>query len=101
MKECFAAGRAPGNENAACRGVHQAHHAIQRQVLRHETPKDHLEEILGDRRNLVRLCAKHHEWVTNHRIHFTRDELPESVEEFAAEHGLLWRLDHDYGAGTT
>ena len=103
MKECFAWGKWPEgasvsaihNGAARCEGVHQLHHIIKQQVLRREMPK--LGLVLGDRRNMVRVCSRHHELLTNARIHFTRDELPESVEEFAAEHGLEWRLAHDYG----
>ena len=97
MKECFAAGRAPGNESAACEGVHQAHHWIKQQVLGREIPKERLEEALGDRRGVSRVCDKHHQWISNHRIRFTREELPESVEGFADEHRLGWVLDFYYG----
>ena len=105
MTECFLEGRAPEGEAAysdalrgQCEGIHQWHHCLKQQVLRREI-KGHLALLvaLADHRNLMRLCSKHHEWVTGARIHFTRDELPESVEEFASEFGLTWRLDHDYG----
>ena len=105
MTECFLEGRVPegrlrsdGRPRGTCEGVHQWHHIIKQQVLRREI-KDHLALLvaLTDRRNLMRLCDKHHQWVTGARIHFTRDELPASVEEFASEFGLEWALDRYYG----
>jgi len=42
-------------------------------------------------------CRKHHHQFDNGFIKVTRDEIPRDTEEFAAEHGLEWSLDRDYG----
>ena len=44
-------------------------------------------------------CRHHHErshWASTPAL--TRSQLPESVESFAREHDLQYRLDADYGA---
>ena len=105
MKECYAQGLAPegamnypGAPLSRCEGVHDWHHVLKRQVLTRELKgTGRMVEALADRRNLVRVCRKHHEWLTGCRIHLSREDLPASVEEFAAEHNLEWALDRYYG----
>jgi hypothetical protein len=51
-----------------------------------------LDDILGDTRNRVFLCTRHHELVTNGRL---KVELPPSVWRFAEEFGLTAQLEND------
>lgn len=51
-----------------------------------------LDQLLGDPRNRVWLCKRHHELVTNHRLKVV---LPESVWVFAREYGLEGMLEND------
>lgn len=51
-----------------------------------------LDDILGDTRNRIWLCSRHHELVTNGRL---KVQLPESVWLFAAEFGLTAQLEND------
>lgn len=56
------------------------------------------EEQVFDPRCWMYGCRKHHEmshWARTPPL--DRRDLPESVEEFAQEHGLEYRLDADYG----
>ena len=111
-------------ESPECRGRLEWHHAIKQQRIRREfkwgawarpqytlpgpgawvpahrsepVTRSHataltLDDILGDTRNRVWLCSFHHEKVTNGRL---KVELPESVWEFAREHGLEAQLEND------
>lgn len=57
-----------------------------------------LHRIKTDERNYcVPVCFGHHMDLEAKRWYLRRHELPESVEEFAAEYGLGWYLDRTYG----
>jgi hypothetical protein len=56
-----------------------------------------LDQVLWDPRNGVPAGRWHHERVEQARIRIPRALLPPAAEEFAAELGLAWRLDHDCG----
>jgi hypothetical protein len=51
-----------------------------------------LASILGDGRNRIWLCDRHHQLVTNARIYIPRSAM-QSVEEFARDYGLEGWLD--------
>jgi hypothetical protein len=76
-----------------CEGVLQAHHAITAQSLR----KAGLREHLTDPRVGAAVCYRHHRRHHNRAEPLKRAMLPMRVEEFAAEHGLVWLLDRYYG----
>jgi hypothetical protein len=99
-----------------CHGVLEWHHAVKQQRIKRAfphgaiwglswhpatrySPVTHgspvtrtLDDILGDTRNRVWLCSRHHELVTNGRLEI---ELPESVWEFAADFGFTAGLEND------
>lgn len=57
-----------------------------------------LAEMLMDPRNGVPACRRHHDLLERRLVVPTRAELPVGVEEFAAEVGMVWSLERDYGA---
>jgi hypothetical protein len=78
-------------------GVLDAHHVIRKALLRVEFPLGALDQIVWDARNGVPVGRWHHDQVENARARIPRSVMPAGVEEFAAELGLGWRLDRDYG----
>lgn len=115
---CFFAGvRGVG----PCEGRLVRAHLIPKQVIRREVvtlrsgstygrwPVDtaqraELARILWDERVIVPCCggitgcSGHHGALDTARtLRIARAELPEGVESFAAEYGLLWWLDREYG----
>lgn len=56
-----------------------------------------LDLILWDTRCWTPMCRRHHADFDNYRFRITRSELPAMVEEFAAEYGLMYRLDSLFG----
>ena len=119
---CFFAGR-PGA--GPCDGRLVRAHLIPKQVLRREVvsarskgptgrwPIDtaqraELARILWDERVIVPVCggamgnAGHHGALDTARtLRIARAELPAAVEEFAAELGLTWWLEREYGQIST
>lgn len=118
MGSCFFAGvRGAG----PCSGRLVRAHLIPKQVIRREVvsarskgptgrwPIDtaqraELARILWDERVIAPVCgglmgnAGHHGALDTARtLRIARAELPEGVEFFAAEYGLLWWLDREYG----
>ena len=79
----------------ACQGEVQLCHLIKQQRLRdYHVP----EEAIWDQRVLVPGCERHHNALDKTRtLRVPRVALPPEVEEYAAEHQLLWSLDRDYG----
>lgn len=54
------------------------------------------KQVQDDR--FIRLgCRKHHHQFDQGFISITRDEVPRETEEAAAEYGVTWSLDRDYG----
>ena len=104
---CFAA----PHSSEPCSGPDELHHVLKQQTIRSRlrtTLRDLRiadrkayerieDEALGDIRNMVVCCNLHHQRITNARIKFTRDVVPESVERFARDHGLEPALDREYG----
>lgn len=63
-----------------------------------EVERRTLKMLLRDIRNRQWLCGLfHHGQVEQRILKFDRSELDECVEEFAAEFGMIWSLDRDYG----
>lgn len=89
---CFFAPFFPG---VRCSGPwDRCHLGLDKQFLRLQGLDD---EAIWDERIWRPGCRGHHErshWPT---FHMERADLPASVEEFAAEYGLGWRLDRDLG----
>lgn len=75
-----------------CRGPLQLCHLIDKQRLR---ANGVTEDDIWDERVVVNGCEHHHGAVPKGDI--PRDELPPGLEEYAAEHGLTWSLDRDFG----
>jgi hypothetical protein len=115
VSRCFFHDFAPAGLRE-CYGPVQAHHAIKEQTIRRLFPKPPLyatdEEIRElkkrqreaerDPRVLLNVCKRHHDaWHSHRRDEFslTRDDLPEGLELFAAEHGLEHELDRQFGVG--
>lgn len=105
-----------GSEHGPCSGRIQWHHVYPKSRLKKQfkygafrfsaagnrfypasrhtaDPELTLDDILGDPRNRMWLCAEgHHEPVTNHRLH---PSVPDSVWEFCADFGLTAELEND------
>lgn len=93
MSACIAKGRA----HCDCDGRLEEHHLIPQQRIKREHKSAvaahrrggpqpwGLARALGDRRNLVRICKRHHELVTNHILWLEREDLPAGAWAFAAE----------------
>ena len=103
MDACVFLGRA----ETPCDGRIQLHHVLPRQLIRSryrsaayngkqfDVP---LTKVLGDKRNLVPLCWRHHQLVEGRRIYLEPDDLPENFMDFAAElnlTGFVWRWRPD------
>jgi hypothetical protein len=63
-----------------------------------------LQQLIDDERSWVPCCggiagvSGHHGMLdTSRKLRIARAELPPAVEEFAAELGLVWWLDREYG----
>lgn len=75
--------------------IDRAHIGFRKQTLKRAglTPEE-----VWDRRVWRYSCRKHHEmshWASTPSL--TRQQLPESVEQYADEKGLTYRLDADFG----
>lgn len=86
-----------------CDGQLRKCHLIPKQLIGREVGKQ--RKHLWDPRVLVDGCGGptgiggHHGQLDYSRtLRIPRDMLPAAVEEFAAEHGLTWWLDREYGA---
>lgn len=102
---CWAAERLPGA--GPCSGRLIKAHLIPKEFLKRElrarfggtVPR----AVLWDPRVWVPMCggpvglSGHHGKVDGKQLRIPRRMLPPELEEFAREHGLAWRLDHDYG----
>jgi hypothetical protein len=98
-----------------CQGRYQLHHVIPRQTVKGQYSYWHglteqmrteralpatlplLEQALLDGRNLLPICVRHHEMVTNHRIYVTLAMLPTGCREWAEEVGVGWYIDRFIG----
>jgi hypothetical protein len=92
MSACIAAGR-----HCPCEGRLQEHHVIAQQWIKREHKSAKAEQrrggpapwgvsrVLADRRNLIRICKRHHELVEQRILYLAADELPAGVWAFAAE----------------
>jgi hypothetical protein len=118
MSRCFLKSFAPAGMRE-CDGPVQGHHVIKQQTIKRAMKdseptrgfapdyvirayKQRLGDVLSDRRNLLQCCKRHHDmWHSHRRSEFslTRDDLPEGLELFAAEHGLEHELDRQFGVG--
>lgn len=82
----------------ACEGRFDRAHLIPKQRLRLELGKK--RDTAESERDLLTVwaCRRHHHLLDQARkLRIPRDRLPESVEQFAADHGLVWWLDTEYG----
>jgi hypothetical protein len=94
-------GRMERGAMPACDGRLRKAHLIRRQVLEREAP----DADPWDPRVWVFACggpmgnAGHHGMLdAGHRLlRIPRDAIPPGTEAFAAEHGLTWWLDREYG----
>jgi hypothetical protein len=99
--ECFFASL-PGA--GSCDGRLRRVHLIPRQLLKREFGPSLGEKLAEDPRTWVPGCgggmgiSGHHGMLDYSRtLRVPRGRLPEGVEEFAAQHGLSWWLDREYG----
>lgn len=94
---CYFAGKG----GFSCIAPVDPHHIIKRQTIRGQVSRgawlEDYAHILHDSRNIIPVCRQHHANWHNARFTVARSELPESVEQFAAEYGLTWALDREYG----
>ena len=58
------------------------------------------KEQANDPRILRPICRKHHHQFDFGKLDLTRAQLPPSVEEYAKEHGLVHKLNREYGLRT-
>lgn len=56
-----------------------------------------LDLVVWDERCWTWMCRKHHSDFDAHLFRIARTDLPACLEEYAAEHFLMSRLDHDFG----
>lgn len=77
---------------------------LQRTEDRYELPYRSLTDLVNDPRSWVPMCGgitgsgAHHGRVDYSRtLRIPRSMIPAATEEFAAEIGLLWYLDREYG----
>jgi hypothetical protein len=96
---CWVAFNVPGC--GPCDGPLVRAHLIKQQTIRREAGKQHV----WDDRVWVPCCGGptgvggHHGQLDYARsLRIPRSALPVMVEEFAAEHGLTWWLEREYGA---
>ena len=78
-----------------CSGHVDRMHWIPKQRLRHRGLS---AEEVWDRRIWDYGCRRHHHLFDNGFINLGREQLPAKVEDYAAEKGLGWSLDRDYGS---
>src|SRR2546421_10685045 len=71
----------------------RAHLGLTKQFLRRKG----LSAVCRDPRIWRWCCRAAHHRLDNGFIRLKREDLPASVEDFADEFGLSWRLDRDYG----
>lgn len=95
-----------------CGGRMEKAHLIKQQVIRKEIWNQQVElrEMLGENGAGILLwdarvwrpaCHTHHFHLDeSKRIRLTRQQLPASVEEYAAEYGISWWLEKTYGPTT-
>ena len=77
-----------------CEGRYdRAHIGLSQQFLSQQG----LHGLTCDPRLYRYCCRASHHRLDNGFIRLSRSDLPASVEAFAQEHDLLWRLDRDYG----
>jgi hypothetical protein len=79
-------------EDPICEARLQAHHIIPQQTLRKHGHGDKL----GDRRNWVYLCRRHHRRHHSGHQRLPREALRQETLDFAEETGLSWYLDRHY-----
>lgn len=102
LMECFFA------HLGGCEGRLVQAHLIPKQRIRREVlhllPHDvEAHTVLWDPRCWAWMCGGisklggHHGAFDAKQIDLHRDDLPEGLEEFAAEYGLTWSLEADYG----
>ena len=105
---CFFAGLG----GIVCQGPTDLHHVIPRGTIKRRFPFGALEDgtpatrlqqprtpqldLIQDRRNLQPVCRAHHANHHNARFSITRERLPESVEDFAAQFGFVPWLERTY-----
>lgn len=77
--------------------VDLCHVGLQKQTLRQAGLT---EEQVWDPRIWRYGCRHHHERSHWPSFRLTREQLPESVEQFADDHGLGHRLERDFGPRT-
>ena len=53
--------------------------------------------VVWDSRVWVPACRAHHHRFDMRFFNLKRDQLPPAIEDFAAEHRLVWSLRRDYG----
>lgn len=102
MRErCFFAG---WPDAGPCDGRLVCAHLIPRQLLKREG----FSAYIHDSRSFVPCCggitgcSGHHGMLDHSRkLRIPRDKLPPAVEDFAAELGLTWYLDREYGPRTS
>lgn len=87
--------------DAPCDGKLRKCHLIAKQTIKREVGKQHM----WDDRSWVWGCGGpmgnggHHGMLDYSRtLRIERDRLPAAVEAFAAEHGIGWWLDREYGS---
>lgn len=97
---CWIAMNVPGC--GPCDGYLVRAHLIKKQTIRREVGPEHV--YIWDDRVWVPACGGptgvggHHGQLDFSRsLRIPRDAIPVMVEEFAAEHGLLWWLSREYG----
>jgi hypothetical protein len=93
--------------DARCDGQLVRAHLIARQrIVREVTkrlPKEEAFQIIWDPRVWVPACGGptgiggHHGMLDGYSLSVPRSALPEGLEAFAAEYGLSWALDRDFG----
>lgn len=74
-------------------------HLVPKQRIKREfryLPASDLHLLVWDDRVWVWACRFHHAQFDNYRFRLTREQLPGAVEQWAAEHGLVWSLMRDY-----
>lgn len=82
-----------------CDGPLDPHHLVtQQQIKKVVRGIDARGFRLNDERNIVPVCRRHHDLYHGCRLRIPREALPAGVEDFAAELGLEWWLERQYGS---
>jgi hypothetical protein len=71
-----------------CGGPGERHHLIRKNRIKQELSPSLAEKALGDLRNMVPVCRKHHEHVENRRIVIRREDLSPEFDDFCRDYGL-------------